>query len=91
MLNKASALLKWTIEISDWNWTEWVWYELSPYTSIINIINTDEIIATQTWSINTDWDKNVYIYSIKLWALITEEQEAWEYNSWINFWIIFDY
>jgi hypothetical protein len=55
------------------------------------LINTNEIIASQTWSINIDWDKNIYIYNIKLWAKVSEEQEAWEYNSWINFWIILDY
>ena len=90
VLNK-DQLLKWSIEINDWNWTSWVWYDKNPYTSTINLINTNEIIATQTWSINTDWNKNTYIYSIKLWALVSEEQEAWEYSSWIKFWIILDY
>lgn len=91
ILNKANPLIKWTVEIEDWNGTTWVWYDKNPYSSTINLINTNEIIASQTWSININWDKNIYVYNIKLWAKVSEEQEAWEYNSWINFWIILDY
>ena len=81
----------WTIEIIDWNWLEWVWYDKNPYTSTINIINSNEIIASQSWSINIDWNKNTYNYSIKLWALVWEEQAAWNYSSNIRFWINLNY
>jgi len=70
ILNKANTLIKWTVEIKDWNWINWFWYDKNPYTSTINLINTNEIIASQTWSINTNWNKNIYIYSIKLWTII---------------------
>jgi hypothetical protein len=91
ILNKTSSLLNWTIEIIDWNWIEWVWYDKSPYTSTINLINTNEIIATQAWSINTNWEKNIYNYWIKFWAQIWEEQAAWNYIWDINFWLDLDY
>ncbi len=91
ILNQSWTLLNWAIEIINWNWSEWIWYDQDPYTSTISIINTDEIIATQAWSINTDWNKNTYIYSIKMWALIWEEQAAWNYNSSISFWLDLDY
>lgn len=91
ILNKNTSLSEWSIEIIDWNTVEWVWYELSPYTSTINLINTNEIIATQVWSINIDWNRNTYIYNIKFWALIWEEQTAWDYESLIRFWIDMNY
>ena len=91
ILNKDSALTEWTVEIIDWNWIEWVWFDQDPYTSTINLININEILATQAWSINIDWNKNSYIYSIKLWALIWEEQAAWNYSSNIKFWLDINY
>lgn len=91
ILNKQSPLLNWTIEITDWNTVEWFWYESSPYTSTINIINVNKVIATQVWSLNTDWEKNIYVYSLKLWALVWEQQAAWNYNWTIKFWVNFDY
>jgi hypothetical protein len=91
ILNKDSNLTTWTVDILDWNWTTWFWYDQDPYSSTISIINTNETIATQTWSINTDWNKNIYIYSIKIWALTWEEQAAWEYSMPIKFWLNLNY
>ena len=91
IMNKESALSNWTVEIIDWNWADWFWYDKSPYTSTINIINNNEVLATQPPSINTDWNKNSYIYNINMWALILEEQEAWNYSWNINFWIDLNY
>jgi|SaaInlStandDraft_7_1057024.scaffolds.fasta_scaffold01138_3 hypothetical protein len=91
ILNKSWALSEWTIDIIDWNTTEWVWYDKDPYTSTISLINTNEIIATQTWSINIDGNKNTYIYNIKFWALIWPEQAAWDYEWLIKFWLDLDY
>ncbi len=91
ILNKQWALTTWTVDILDWNWTNWVWYDQDPYSTTINLINVDEVIATQVSSINVDWNKNSYIYSIKLWANISEEQAAWEYSMWIKFGLNLDY
>ena len=91
ILNKTSSLLNWTIEIADWNWINWIWYDKSPYTSTINLINTNEIIATQAWSININWEKNIYNYNVKFWANIWGEQSAWNYIWDIKFWLDLDY
>ena len=91
LLNKNSTLTTWTVEIIDWNWNEWVWFDQNPYSSTINLINTNEIIATEAKNINIDWNKNTYIYSIKLWANIKEEQAAWNYSWNIRFGIDLDY
>jgi hypothetical protein len=91
ILNKDSSLTDWTVNISDWNGVDWFWYDKNPYTSSINLINTNEIIATQTWSININWNKNTYIYTIKFWTLIWPEQTAWNYEWLVRFWLILDY
>jgi hypothetical protein len=91
ILNKDSSLTTWTIDILDWNWSTWVWYDKKPYSSTISIINNNEIIASETWSINTNWNKNIYIYSIKLWALIWKEQAAWNYSMHVRFWLNLNY
>ncbi len=86
-----SKLNNWSIDIIDWNWTNGFWYEKTPYINQINqIINWNTIISN-SWSINTSWEKNTYIYTIRLWANIDEEQSAWIYNWNINFWIKFQY
>lgn len=87
ILNKESTLSWWTVEIIDWNWSEWFWYDKNPYTSTINLINTNEIIASQVQNINIDWFKNTYMYYIKLWSLVWEEQYAWNYEWLIKFWL----
>ena len=91
ILNKESSLNYLWTQITDWNWVNWYWYDKSPYTSTINLINTNEIIASQTWSINTDWNKKTYIYNVKLWANIDQEQAAWDYTGNIKFWIKLNY
>lgn len=91
ILNKDSTVTNWTAIITDWNGIDWFWFDKNPFTSIINLINTNEIIATQTWSINVNWDKNTYIYSVKFWSLIWAEQVAWDYEWLIRFWLNLDY
>ncbi len=85
ILNKDTQFLNGIVEIIDWDWFEWVWYDKSPYTDTIKLVNSNEIIATESWSINIDWDKNSYLYNIKFWALIWEQQVAWNYSANISF------
>jgi len=91
ILNKTSSFTNGTAQIIDWNWTSWVWYDKTPYTSTINLIWPNQIIANNTWSINTSWDKNTYIYNVKIWAKINQDQPAGSYNMWIWFWINLNY
>ncbi len=91
ILNKDASLSEWTIDITNWNWINWFWFDKDPYTSNINLINTNEILANQTWSINIDWNKNTYLYSIKFWTLISPEQIAWNYKWLIRFGLKLNY
>lgn len=80
-----------SIQIVDWTWIEWFWYDKNPYTSTINLINTNEIIATEAKNININWEKNTYTYYLKLWTNITEQQAAWSYSWSIKIWLDLDY
>jgi len=91
LLNKDSSISEWTAIITDWNWVNWFWYDELPYTSTIHFINTNEILATQAWSIDTNGYKNTYIYLINFWAIIWSEQIAWYYEWLIKYWLILNY
>ncbi len=91
VLNKDTSITDWTAIITDWNWVDWFWYDKNPYTSNINLINTNEIIATEIENININWDKNTYLYTVKFWALVWPEQVAWNYEWLIRFWLSLDY
>lgn len=91
ILNKDWNLAYNSIQIQNWNWVNWVWYEKTPFTNSINLINNNEIIATQTTNLNTSWEKNTYIYTIRLWTNITQEQVAGSYLWNIKFSLELDY
>lgn len=85
ILNKDWNVLNSSIEMTDWNWTYWFWYDKSPYTSNISIINNNQVIASQWLLINTNWNKNVYNYSLKFWTKVNNTQVAWNYSWKIKF------
>lgn len=91
ILNKETWLNYWLIEITDWNWTNWYWYDKTPYTYIIKSININEIIATQMKNIDINWNKKSYFYNVNLGANISKEQAAWYYSWTIRFWLELDY
>ena len=92
LLNKTSNMLNgWWDQIINWDWSLWIWYEWDPFTNSISTINPDEIILNQTWSINTNWEKNTYSYKIKIWSLIDEQQSAWNYQGNFSLWIDLSY
>lgn len=91
ILNKDWNLTYNSIQIQNWNWVNWVWYEKTPFTNNINLINNNEIIATQATNLNTSWEKNTYIYTIRLWTNITQEQAAGRYLWSIKFSLELDY
>ncbi len=91
LLNTDSNFSYSWVTIQAWDWTEGFWYDKSPYTSTINLINNPETIATQAGSINIDWNQNSYNYLIKFWAKIDEEQAAWNYEMDVRFGVDMDY
>jgi hypothetical protein len=79
LLNKQASLTYNTIQINDWDWTNWFGYDKETFSDTINLIWTDQIIKSETKNINTSWNKNIYTYKIKLWAKVSVEQVAWNY------------
>jgi hypothetical protein len=82
ILNKTSEMdeINW-IEMIDWNWVTWIWYDTDPYSSSINTINTNEILVSNNLNVNINWEKNIHIYKLKIWSLIDYEQAAWIYQA----------
>lgn len=78
-------------EIIDFDGSKWVWYDKSPYSWTNTHINNNPIIATQSGSINTNWDKNTYTYNVKIGTLLEEYQASWEYDMNLSFHIHLDY
>ena len=79
-------------EILPWyNGTEWFWHEKSPFNGSLQKISWIETIWTQSKNININWEKNTYSYFIRLWAIISPEQAAGNYNWEMRFGINLDY
>lgn len=91
ILNKESPLEYSWVEIKDWNWTNWFWYNNNINSKTINLINSNEIIATQTWSIDINWNIKTFKYNIIFWANIFKWQPAWDYTWKIKFWLDLNY
>lgn len=91
IMNKTSMIENNSFELIDYNWSKWVWYDDFPYTSTITKVNTNEVLWTQTWSININWLRNTYTYKIKMWAFIDNLQAWWNYQTNLSFWINLDY
>ncbi len=54
-------------------------YQLTPFSGSITAIWVNESIASQWASINTNWDKNEFIFDIQLGGIVDIEQAAGEY------------
>lgn len=81
----------WTV-LNNWNWTSWFGYDKFPYTNNINLINQNEIIWSNSLSINTSWEKNTYTYKVKLWVLFDDlELSSWNYSTKLNFLLQLNY
>jgi len=91
LLNKQASLTYNTIQINDWDWTNWFGYDKETFSDTINLIWTDQIIKSETKNINTSWNKNIYTYKIKLWAKVWVEQVAWNYIWNVKFGIKMNY
>lgn len=87
VLNKSSPLTYSSVEIIDKDLKDEIWYKSSK----IWKINSNQIITSKVGNINTKWVKNIYNYTIKLWALVWKEQAASSYSSLVRFWIKLEY
>ena len=90
-LKKNKALTQqnsWDI-IPYYDWTLWMWYDKN-WDSNLSDFN-DDIILSDSWTLNTDWNLNTYTYTLKIWAIIDKLQVAWNYEGKIDFWIELDY
>ncbi|MDD3646411.1 MAG: cadherin repeat domain-containing protein [Candidatus Gracilibacteria bacterium] len=91
VLNKIGPVIYDIFEIVDYNGVNGVGYDKEPYTSSIHKINPNEIIATQGGSINTNGEKNIYIYKIRMGASVGNEQAAGNYIGGMKFTLDLDY
>jgi len=82
---RSSTFTEGTEVIPSFDGTIWYGFQQTPYAGIISQINTNQNIATQATSINTNGDKNTYTYDIQIWALIDMQQSAWEYKGTLDF------
>ena len=87
----TSFSTSWWWIIIDWDWSTWVWYDKTPYSWVNLDINNNQDIASQTTSINTNWLKNTYNYSVKIWTLLSNNQAAWDYSMNLSFYLIMNY
>jgi len=67
------------------------WYQSAPFSGTITSIWTNENIASQSSSINTNGEKNEFTFQIQLGAVIDLEQAAWDYEWDVSFWIELTY
>jgi hypothetical protein len=88
-LKKNTQLNDWTTFIPYYDWTIWFGYDKNKDWNLSDF--NDDIIWTETWSINTDWDLNTYTYTVAVWAIIEYQQAWWDYSWKIDFWINLDY
>lgn len=90
-LNKESWFLYDNIQITDWNWSQGFWYDVSPYSNDISLIQQNQIIGSENTSINGDGNKNLYVYYVKFGTHISDLQAAWIYTGFISFGTAFHY
>jgi len=79
LLNRSSNFTEGVENIPSWDTVKGYGYDQSPFSSSISTINTDEVLATQSASINIDGNKNTFTYNLKIGALVEEDQSAGDY------------
>lgn len=90
-LKKNTDLISWSDTIEQYNGT-WYWYDLWPsYSNSISDFWVSSSIGSSNANINTNGDKNIYTYRIKIWALIDIQQAAGDYEWSIDIGIELEY
>lgn len=77
--------------IPDWDGIQWFWFDVFPYSWLIQTINAWTLIASQSWSLNTDGNQNTYTYKVKYWALVDQNQLAGDYSTNVSFSIAYNF
>ncbi len=72
-----------------YNWSLWMWYDKNNDWNLSDY--NDDIILSDSWTLNTNWDLNIYTYTLKIWAIIDKLQAAGNYSWKIDFGIDLDY
>lgn len=71
---------------------DWYGYETGPsYSNTLNDFSSSAIVGSQVYSVNTNGDKNTYIYRVKIGALVDMQQAAGDYSGSINIWLQLNY
>ena len=91
ILNENLPLMNDTESINSWDGSIWYGFDQSPFSGNISTIFGNQIIATQSWSININGNKNTYTYNIKIWALVDINQIAGNYSWTLDFDIDLNY
>jgi len=90
-MNNSTDLSYLTETIGWWNGTTGYWFDQDPFSGTISPTSTGTVIWSEVQNINTNGEKNTYIYNIRFWALVDPEQVAGEYEWTIDFDIDFTY
>jgi hypothetical protein len=77
--------------IINWDGSEWIWYDKTPYTGTNLNINSNPALYTQSASLNVNGDYNTYEYRVRIWTLIWELQAAWNYQTQLSFYLYLNY
>lgn len=77
--------------IINWDGSEWIWYDKTPYTVTNLNINSNPALYTQSASLNVNGDYNTYEYRVKIGTLIWELQAAWNYQTQLSFYLYLSY
>ncbi len=72
-----------------YNWSVWMWYDKNDDGNLSDYNN--DIILNDSGTLNTDWNLNIYTYTLKMGAIIDKLQAAWDYSWKIDFGIELNY
>jgi len=79
----------WDDFIPYYDWSIGMWYDKNDDGNLSDFNN--DIILSDSGSLNTDWELNTYTYTLKMWAIIDKLQAWWDYTWKIDFGIELDY
>ncbi len=79
----------WSDFIPYYDWSIGMWYDKNNDGNLSDF--NDDIILSDSGSLNTSWDLNTYTYTLKMWAIIDKLQAWWDYTWKIDFSIELDY